>query len=369
MGSCGYHFTSKPISRSAGRSAVKHAAYITAEKFTRDELGEVCNYRRKHGVEAVLHYAPKGAPAWAQDVQTGWNAVEAIETRKNSTLALDYIAAFPHQLNEEQRAYILKDFLREEFQRRGFMVTGAIHEPDAGGDTRNYHAHIMFSYRELDKDGWAKNKDRYFVSLETREEALLGLKVKWAELGARQLERIGLTEEAERWRHGYMTLPEQQDLAQRRGDHAYAEACTGEPTRHLGPAASALKRKGRENARTREYDATTERNQLREELAALDRKQRRLDRHLTRLEAVELEQQQITDAAPQQTPTHYAPDDPTQQGTSQYAIDKLAELAEQQAQQGAGDDAAAQEAARRKAFDDAWQRHEDEQDQDHGYRI
>lgn len=367
MGACGFHFTGKVISRSAGRSAVKHAAYITAQNFTRDELGEVCDYRRKKGVDEnkVLHYAPENAPAWAQDVQTGWNAVEAIETRKNSTLARDYIAAFPHQLDDEQRLYILKDFLREEFQRRGFMVTGAIHEPDEGGSKLNHHAHIMFSERQLDANGWAKNKDRYFSSFETREEALLGLKVKWAELGARQLERIGLTEEAERWRHGYMTLEEQRDLAQRRGDYAYAEACAGEPTRHLGPAASALKRKGRENARTREYDATVERNQLREELAALDRKQRRLDRHLTRLEAAELEQGQTAS----DTPTHYAPDDQTQRGTSQYAIDKLADIAEQQAQQGAGDDAAAQEAARRKAFDEAWQRHEDEQNQDHGYRI
>ena len=120
MGACGYHFTSKAISRSDGRSAVKHVAYIAAENFQREETGEGCNYRRKRGVEAVFHYAPKAAPAWAQEVESGWNAVEAIERRKNSTLALDYIAAFPHQLDATQRAFILKDFLREEFQRRGF---------------------------------------------------------------------------------------------------------------------------------------------------------------------------------------------------------------------------------------------------------
>ena len=352
MGACGYHFTGKAISRSDGRSVVKHAAYITAENFRRDELDEICNYRRKRGVEAVFHFAPKDAPAWAQEVESGWNAVEAIETRKNSTLALDYIAAFPHQLDATQRAFILKDFLREEFQRRGFMATGAIHEPDAGGDTRNYHAHIMFSYRGLDQDGWVKNKDRYFSSLDTREEALLGLKAKWAELGARQLERMGLTVEAARWRQGYHTLPEQQALAQARGDHDYAAACSQEPTRHLGAAASALKRKGRDNARTREHAATVERNQLRAELAALDKKQRHLDRHLTRLEALELEQaQQATADA-----------DQSQRGTTHYALDKLADLADAQARQGVPD-AAAEEAAKRKAFEEAFRRAQDDENE------
>jgi hypothetical protein len=346
MGSCGYHFTGKPIARSAGRSAVKHAAYIAAEKYLNQELGEVCNYTRKRGVEAVFHYAPKDAPAWAHAVETGWNAVEAVENRKNSTLALDYVAAFPHQLNAAQRAFIIKDFLREEFQRRGFMATGAVHEPDSHGDQRNYHAHIMFSYRGLDKDGWAKNKDRYFSSNETREEALIGLKKKWAELGARQLDRMGLTVEAERWRHGYQTLPEQRELAQARGDTDYVQQCFREPTRHLGPAASAMQRKGQRTERGAEYEATQERNALRADLAALEKKQRHLDRHLTRLDALELEQ------AHQQA--HAADQSQTQRTTTHYAIDKLAEIAEAQARQ---------DAAARKAFDDAYQRMQDDENE------
>ena len=345
MGSCGYHFTGKSITRSEGRSAVKHAAYIVADNFQREETGEACNYTRKRGVEAVFHYAPKDAPAWAHAVETGWNAVEAVENRKNSTLALGYIAAFPHQLNVEQRAFITKDFLREEFQRRGFMATGAVHEPDAGGSELNYHAHIMFSYRGLDKDGWAKNKDRYFSGNETRTEALIGLKKKWAELGARQLDRLGLTVEAERWRHGYQSLPEQRELALARGDTAYAQECFREPTRHLGPAASAIQRKGQTTERSAEYEATQERNQLRAELAAIEKKQRHLDRHLTRLEALELEQahQQTAGADQSQTRT-----------TTHYAIDKLAEIADAQARQ---------DAAARKAFDDAYQRMQDDENE------
>lgn len=268
MAACGYHFEAKPISRSDGRSAVAAASYRTGEKLRDERLGQTCDYTRKQGIVFVYHAAPKNAPDWAHDLGTAWNAVERAETKKNATLALDYICAFPHQLDRQQREYILKDFVREQFTRKGFMATAAIHEPDKNGDQRNHHAHIMFSYRPLDENGFSKNKDRRFSEYASRKETLAHLKERWAELSARQLERAGFQLEAERWRHGHKTNPEQSALALARGDRDYAERCDGEATRKLGEAATHLERQGIRTERGDQNRAIEARNA---ERAALKR--------------------------------------------------------------------------------------------------
>jgi hypothetical protein len=271
MSACGYHFSAKAISRSKGQSSVSSVSYRTAERLCDEREGKSFDYTRKQGVEFVLHAAPKDAPEWAHEIGTVWNEVERAEKKKNATLALDYEVAFPHQLNEQQREFILKDFVREEFTRKGFMATAAIHSPSKDGDERNFHAHIMFSYRPLNEDGFARNKDRRFSSLENREETLKHLKERWAELGARQLERAGLDVDAERWRHGHKTLAEQSALARERGDFEYAERCDREPTRHLGPLATEIERDGRSSHRGDENREIGARNQDRAELLEIEK--------------------------------------------------------------------------------------------------
>lgn len=363
MAACGYHFTAKTIGRSAGRSATAHAAYLTASKIENAQLGVTDDYTRKGGVEFVFHTAPKHAPAALRDIGAAWNAVEEVESRKNSTLALEYIAAFPHQLNAQQRRHLLTDFMREAFTRKNFVATGAVHAPHEGGDARNYHAHMMFSYRELTPDGWAKNKDREFASYATRDAALGALKEKWAELGARQLQRAGFAVEAQRWRHGHKTLPEQRQAALERGDAAYAQACAHEPTRHMGTSSTAMQRKGKKTERGAANAATLERNALRDELAALERRQQRLDRHLSKLEALELERMQRDANA--RDPAHEP------RGTTQYAIDRLAEIAETQARSSPAPALSPeeQEAARRRAEEEALERALREAEQDQDYRL
>ena len=277
MAAIGFHFHANAVSRSAGRSSVKSAAYITREKLHDERLDKTFDFSRKAGVEYVRHAAPKDAPEWAQDIGQAWNKVEEVENRKNSTQAREFVAAFPHQIDAQQRKFILDDFMREELTRKHFLATAGIHAPDREGDERNYHAHIMFSERPLDADGFAKNKDRRFTSFETREEALESVKIKWAELGARQLEKAGFEVEAERWRHGYKTLPVQAELAKARGDFAYVEDCDREATKHIGVAAVAMERKGEPTERGelhRETEARNEqRQQIKEELASLDRQE------------------------------------------------------------------------------------------------
>ena len=69
---------------------------------------------------------------------------------------------------------------------------------------------------------------------------------KWAEMGARALERAGHEIEADRWREGHRPLPAQREAALTRGDHEYAEAITRDATTHCGPQVDAMQRKGME---------------------------------------------------------------------------------------------------------------------------
>ena len=277
MPAVAFHCQAKVISRTKGQSAVACAAYRTRTQLEDERYGKVQDFSRMKGLEFVWHAAPADAPAWAKDVGQTWNEVERAEVRRNSTLAREYVAAFPHQLDAQQREWMLKDFVREEFTRKGLIATAVIHAPDQKGDQRNYHTHVMVAERPVDEEGWSKHKDRSLQSKETLAE----VREKWAELGARQLERAGYAQEAERWRHGHKSLKQQEVAALERGDLAYAEQVRDrEPTTHVGHVAMAIERKGRVSERgelNREVEArNVERKEIDVDLAAVRQELERL---------------------------------------------------------------------------------------------
>src|SRR5664280_3077973 len=108
------------------------------------------------------------------------------------------------------------------------------------GDERNYHAHILLTLREIDGDGFSAEKARHWNS----KELNLQWRDKWAELGARYLAKAGFEQEAERYSYSHLTLKEQFREAARRGDLAHADNLDREPTKHLGPQAAAMERRG-----------------------------------------------------------------------------------------------------------------------------
>jgi hypothetical protein len=269
MTATAFHLYVELIGRSTGKSSVAKAAYNTGAKLTDERTGITYDFTRRSGVEAVLHAQIKGAPEWSRDIGKAWNAVEAVENRKNSQMAkmIDGLS-FPHGIDAEARKRMLTDFTREQFGRKGLLWTAAIHAPDKEGDQRNYHAHIMWNERPVSAEGFAKNKDRSATAYADREAALFAMRERWAALSAKQLERAGLPLEAERWRHGHLTLPKQEALAQQRGDMEFVErVAEREPTKHLGRAAVALERKGIETERGDALRDTEQRNEQRQSAA------------------------------------------------------------------------------------------------------
>jgi ATP-dependent exoDNAse (exonuclease V) alpha subunit len=190
-----YHFSVKVISRKQGHSAVEAAAYRTAEKLTDERTGQVADYRKRgtsllaaaayrsggklaepltgdmHDYSqrrSVIHteiLAPSDAPAWVQDRQKLWNAVEKAEKRKDAQLARDLVIALPHELTHEQRVDLLRKFVKAEFVDRGMIADMAIHTPD--NDWRNHHAHVMLTMRSISQDGFGKKIREWNASFAT----------------------------------------------------------------------------------------------------------------------------------------------------------------------------------------------------------
>lgn len=161
-----YHFSVKTISRSAGRSAVACSAYRSGEKLIDERQGKEQDYTKKTGVEFTKIYAPKNTNPELLDRNQLWNTVEKVERRKDANLAREFEIAFPHELNQQQREQMLNDLCQELVQRHGVIVDAAIHAPHtkSGSDDRNYHAHIMFTGRQIDLEtgDFAKKRNRDF---------------------------------------------------------------------------------------------------------------------------------------------------------------------------------------------------------------
>lgn len=150
-----FHSSMKTVSRSAGRSVVAAAAYRLGERFQDERYATTHDYTRRKGVEATFTVAPSDAPEWAHNPERLWNAAEQAEKRINSTVGREIELALPAFLSPKERRSMAEEFAAELVKRYEVAVSVAIHEPGKG-DERNYHAHIVFTTREVTPDGLGK---------------------------------------------------------------------------------------------------------------------------------------------------------------------------------------------------------------------
>ena len=225
-----YHCSVKTISRSAGRSATASAAYRAATSIVDTTTGECHDYTGKRGVISTHLLLPDGAPEWGRAEL--WNAAEAAETRKNSTVAREIVLALPAELSAEERQRLALDYAREIVERHGCAVDVAIHAPGKGGDQRNHHAHLLMTTRRVTRDGLTE-KTREWDGGKQGKETVEHWRGRWSELANERLAQVG---QAARIDHR---------------SHA-ARGMLSTPGVHLGPAASAYERRTGEPSRRRE---------------------------------------------------------------------------------------------------------------------
>lgn len=239
-----YHFHVGNHSRGKGHSAVSGAAYRAGEKLLDQRTGLTHNYSSRDDVLYSVIFAPKNAQEWMQDRGELWNYVEEFETQKNSRLAKDIDASLPWQLDEKHREYMVKDFAYD-LTRKGFVIDANIHAPHAHGDQKNIHVHMMITTRHIDGEDFAAKKDRELDKVQTLEH----WRERWADIGAKQLERMGFDREAEQWRHGWQTMEKQKIAALEREDLEFAATCDRPATQHIGRSAIEIEARGEHSDR------------------------------------------------------------------------------------------------------------------------
>lgn len=215
-----YRLSASVIKRTDGRSVTAAAAYRAAEAIHDQRTGIIHDYSRKSGVLRAEIFAPKDTPEWMLDRHHLWNAVEAVEKRKDAQLAREITLSLPHELNDRQRWEVIRAFVQERYVDRGMIADVAMHAPGRGTDERNHHAHILLTMRELTGEGFGRKQrtnefDRIADLREDREA--------WARHQNRAFERLNMPE---------------------RVDHrSYADRGIDRlPTQHLGPTATQMER-------------------------------------------------------------------------------------------------------------------------------
>jgi hypothetical protein len=216
-----YRLSAQMISRSDGRNTVAAAAYRAGVELYNDRNGQTYDYTRKGGVLHTEIIAPAHAPAWAQDREQLWNAVETSETRKNSQVAREIQLSLPHELTDAQRKELVTEFVRDNFVAQGMVADVAIHAPSRHGDDRNVHAHVLLTTRAIEPNGFSEKRREW-----NAKEHLCAWRENWAAIQNHHLAQA-LKEKAPKVTH-----------------QSYADQGIEKvPGHHLGPGATAMERR------------------------------------------------------------------------------------------------------------------------------
>ena len=162
-----YHLEAKVVSRGAGRSAVAASAYLSCSRLYNDYDGIQHDYTRKQGLVWQGVFLPEYAPQEWKDREKFWNAVEEVETAKDSRLAREFVVALPIELKREEQFKLLLEGIGEQVVSVGMCDAAAIHDADG----HNPHAHILLTVRPLDEQGkWQYKTEKEYLCMRNGEE-------------------------------------------------------------------------------------------------------------------------------------------------------------------------------------------------------
>ena len=235
-----YHASTKPIARSAGRSAVAAAAYRAGVELVDARTGLVHDYARKGGVLHTEILTPDGDGAERNAL---WDAAESAEKRKDARTAREWIVALPEELDVHQQRALVREFSQVLVDRYGVAVDLVIHAPDREGDNRNFHAHILTTTRQVGRglDGGLVFGAKSQIELGDKDRKKMGLTGK----GADEVKAI-----RELWERTANGALERAGVDARIDARSFKDrGVDREPTKHLGPVATDMERQGKASDR------------------------------------------------------------------------------------------------------------------------
>lgn len=143
-----YHLSTKPVSRSSGRTATASIAYRAGIAIKDERTGKEHDYTKRSGVVSTRLHTPNDLEIKRNEL---WNLAETTEKRSNSRTAREIVVNLPHELSGRERIMLVNEFAKDLADKYGVAVDVAVHTPDAQGDNRNHHAHIMLTTRKLER--------------------------------------------------------------------------------------------------------------------------------------------------------------------------------------------------------------------------
>jgi Ti-type conjugative transfer relaxase TraA len=149
-----YHFSAKIVSRKTGGSAIAAAAYRSASRLFDEQHDRHQDFSNKAGVVHSEVMLPEGAQARWSDRSTLWNEVEAGEKRWDAQLAREIEFSIPREMNREEGIRLARDFVDEQFVKRGMVADLNVHWDKAEDGSPKPHAHVMLTMREVGPDGF-----------------------------------------------------------------------------------------------------------------------------------------------------------------------------------------------------------------------
>ncbi|WP_167693254.1 MobQ family relaxase, partial [Sphingomonas azotifigens] len=212
-----------------GSSALAAAAYRSASRLHDRRLDRHHDFSNKAGVVHSEVLLPDGAPEHLADQEKLWNAVEAVELRKDAQLAREIEFAIPRELNQAEGIRLAREFVQAEFVDRGMVADLNVHWDITADGEAKPHAHVMLALREVDADGFGK-KNRHWNRTDLLE--------KWRE----------------RWAGHVNARLAELDI-DARVDHRSLEAqgIELEPQHKIGPAAARMAEQGLASERLEEH--------------------------------------------------------------------------------------------------------------------
>ncbi|MCB9981170.1 MAG: MobA/MobL family protein [Rhodospirillales bacterium] len=171
------------------------AAYRAGAMLKDERSGRIHRYEKRTGVRSAFILAPNTAPEKLLTRAVLWNAAEASENRKNSRVAREVILALPHELSDQQRQALAREMALYLIERYRVAVDVAVHSPCEGDghDPRNHHAHLLFTTREVTKEGLGV-KTRILDDKVTGPQEIEIIREVWETLANDVLKRAGFAD-------------------------------------------------------------------------------------------------------------------------------------------------------------------------------
>ena len=220
------------------------AAYQSGDKLYSEYEHE---WKSGDHLERIVHkeiLLPPNAPEKYRDRANLWNAVDASEAKSTAQTARRIIMALPKELSREQNIELIRNYCQTSFMDRGMIADFAVHDDNEG----NPHAHVLLTMRSLNEQGEWNPKTRTEFVLDENGERIQTANGKFKR---RCVSWDGWNDRAncEIWRHEWEVIQnaalEQAGRTERVDMRSFArQGIELAPTVHLGPAATAMERKG-----------------------------------------------------------------------------------------------------------------------------